>query len=161
MPIFATAGAKFYIGGPLEANFSAPLNAASFAGQTWVEVNPLENIGSFGDTANEVAFTAIGDSRTRKLKGARDAGTLELSAAIDYADAGQVAMLAAEASPNSFAFRVVFNDAPVGGTPSERLFVGLVMSAAEQLDGADNIMKVSFRVAVNSNVVRVAAAEDD
>lgn len=157
MPIFTTAGSKVYIGGVLAPNFGAPLTTATFTGQTWVEVRPLENIGSFGDTANEVTFNAISDARVRKMKGSRDAGVLELVAGIDYADAGQTAMLAAEASPNSFAFKIVFNDAPPSGTPSERYFVGLVMSAAEQLDGADNVMKVNYRVAVNSNVVRVAA----
>ena len=74
------------------------------------------------------------------------------------ANAGQTALLAAEASPNNFAFRIVFNDAPQGGTPSERRFCGMVMSASEQLDGADNVMKVTFRVGINSNIVRIAAS---
>lgn len=33
------------------------------------------------------------------------------------------------------------------------------MSASEQLDGADNVMKLNIKVAINSNVVRVAAHE--
>lgn len=158
MPIFATAGSKFYIGGPLSPTFGAPLTTTSFTGQTWTQVEPLETIGSLGDSANEVTFTAIGDQRVQKLKGARDAGTLEIVAGIDYANAGQTALLAAEASPNNFAFRIVFNDAPQGGTPSERRFCGMVMSASEQLDGADNVMKVTFRVGINSNIVRIAAS---
>ncbi len=157
MAIFTTAGSKFYIGGPLDPNYSEALIESDFTGQVWTEVAPLESIGSFGDTANEVTFTSIGEGRVNKLKGSRDAGVIELVAGLDYGDSGQTAMLAAEATPNSYACRVVFNDAPLGGSPSQRLFVGMVMSAAEQLDGADNVMKVNFRVAVNSNIVRIAA----
>lgn len=116
MPIFATAGTKVYIGGVLTPNYNAPLAQASFTSQTWTQISPLENIGALGDTANEVTFTAIGNQRVQRLKGSRDAGTLDLIAAIDYSDPGQIAALAAEASPNSYAFRIVFNDAPPGGT---------------------------------------------
>ena len=71
----------------------------------------------------------------------------------------QIALLAAEKTIHDYAFRVVFNDAPAGGTPSERLFIGKVMSASEQLDQANNAMKLNASIAINSNVVRVAAAE--
>lgn len=157
MAIFTTAGSKFYIGGPLEPNFGADLTVANFAGQVWTQVEPLEALGALGDTANAVTFATLSDGRLRKLKGVRDAGTMEIVAAIDYGNAGQIAMLAAEAEDYNYAFRLVFNDAPPGGTPSERLFVGMVMSASEQLDTVDSVMKANFSVAVNSNVVRVGA----
>lgn len=157
MAIFTTAGAKVYIGGVLAPNFGSPVTTTTFTAQTWAAIEPLENIGSLGDTSNEVTFNAIADARIHKLKGSRDAGTLEMVAGIDYGNAGQIAVLAAEASPSSYAFRIVFNDAPPSGTPSERLFIGMVMSAAEQLDGADNVMKLNIRVGINSNIVRIAA----
>ena len=81
----------------------------------------MESLGTFGDTAEEINFTSIGEERVRKVKGARNSGTLELVMGIDYADAGQIALLAAEKEIHSYAFKVVFNDAPEGGTPSERL----------------------------------------
>lgn len=156
MAIFATAGAKFYIGGPLNGPV---VTTTSFTGITWVEVQRLENLGSVGDTSEEITFDEIGVNRRQKLKGTRDAGTMEVVAGIDYDDLGQAAVLAAEATPNDYAFRIVFNDAPAGGTPSERRFVGKVMSVSEQLDTANNVMKLNMRVAVNSNVVRIAAEE--
>lgn len=159
MAIFATAGSAFYIGGTLEPDYASSMSQSDFAGETWTQVEPLETIGSFGDTAEEVTTTLISDARVRRLKGARDAGVLELVAGLDYSDAGQLAMLDAEGMPHNYAFKVTFNDAPAGGTPSERMFVGMVMSASEQLDGANNVMKVNFRIAINSNVVRVFAAE--
>lgn len=160
MPIFATAGAKLYIGGPLNG---PAVTEASFSGQTglWKEVKSLETIGSVGDVSEEVTSNLIGESRTIKMKGTRNAGTMEVVAAIDYSDEGQLAVLAAEATPNNYAFRLVFNDAPVGGTPSQRLFVALVISVQEQLDDANSVMKLNLSLGVNSNVVRVLAAEDD
>ena len=157
MTIFATNGAKFYIGG-VKNSTSADLTLADFASETWVEINETENLGSLGDTASEITFDGISSSRTRRKKGTRSAGTMEVVCGIDYADAGQIALIAAEKMPHDYAFRLVFNDAPAGGTPSERMFVAAVASAAEALDTANNIMKLNASLWVNSNVVRVNAA---
>lgn len=155
--IFATSGAKLYIGGPLAAkanNFAL----GDYAAQSWVNVDWTENIGSFGDTAAEIKFDSIGQGRTLKLKGNRDAGTMSVVCGLDYEDDGQIALRAAEATPNPYAFKVEFNDAPVGGTPSERYFIAQVMSVAEALDTANNVMKMNVSLGVNSNIVRVNAA---
>lgn len=159
MTVFATAGSKFYIGAAIDTK-NADFAAADFTSQEWVEVKPLESIGSLGDSANSVTMDAIGQSRTIKLKGSRNAGDMQIVAGIDYADPGQIALIAAEKTNNNYAFKVVFNDKPAGqnATPSSRLFVGMVMSAAEALEGANNVMKLNATVAVNSNIVRVDAA---
>lgn len=154
MSVFGTAGSKLYIGGPLNG---PTVTEASFTSQTWVEILKLEALGSVGDTSEAITFDDIGAARRVKLKGVRDAGTMEVVAGIDYEDPGQIAVLAAERTPNDYAFRLVFNDAPVGGTPSERRFVAKVMSVSEQLDTASSVMKLNMALAVNSNVVRIAA----
>jgi hypothetical protein len=78
-------------------------------------------------------------------------------AAINAADAGQIALIAAEKSDHSFPFKVVFNDAPANGTPSERYFVAYVMSAVEQLDEANNTMVVNTSLEIDGNIVKVSA----
>ena len=158
MAIFATAGAKLYVGGPLNGPVVTPTSFTT-PPQTWVEIKGLENLGSLGDTSEEITFDEIGVNRRQKLKGVRDAGTMEVTAGIDSDDPGQAAVLAADATPHDYAFRLVFNDAPPGGTPSERRFVAKVMSVSEQFDTANNVMKLSMRLGVNSNVVRIAAEE--
>lgn len=155
--IFATAGSKLYVGGPLAAQTS-DLDITDFAGQSWVRINWMENIGAFGDESTAVNFDAIEQQRTQKLKGTRNAGDMAVVCGIDYEDAGQIALLAAEATPNNYAFKVEFNDAPSGGTPSERYFIALVMSARETLDTANNVMKLNTTLGVNSNIVKVNAA---
>lgn len=241
MTIFTTAGSKLYIGAAYSAQINGDLEEADFSGQTWTEIQPLESFGSLGDTSNPVNFAEVGNARVRKLKGQRDAGDMAVVAGIDYADPGQIAVLAAEKTPYNYAFRIVFADAPpvksktatisiaapgviswaahglAAGTPvkfattgalptgltagttyyvaasgltsdefsvaatpggsaitttgsqsgvhtgssvpkgSERLFVAKVMSASENLDGADNVMKLNMSLGIDSNIVRVGA----
>jgi hypothetical protein len=157
MSIFVTAGSRLFVGG-VKAQQSADFVAADFDGESWVEVSWVENIGQFGDESAEVTFDAIGESRTLKLKGVRNAGNLSLVVGADYSDAGQAALRAAEATPDDYAFRVDFDDAPAGGTPSQRFFIAKVMSAREQLDTANNVIKLNATLGINSNVVRVDAA---
>lgn len=157
MAVYATNGAKLYIGGT-KAQQSTDFVEADFTSTTWVEIKDVENLGSLGDTAESIDFTAVGDARTRVMKGSRSAGTMEVVCGINYADAGQTALIAAEKTIHDYAFKLVFNDAPPGGDPSERLFIGKVMSASEQLDGANNVMKLNASIVVNSNVVRKDAS---
>lgn len=157
MTLYATAGAKLYIGSAIVLA-DTDLAAADFTGETWVEIRHPESLGSIGDTAQEIAFDDIGARRTKRLKGQRSAGTMEVVFGINYADPGQVALHAAEKVDSDFAFRLVFDDAPSGGTPSERMFAAMVGSASEQFDAANNVMKLSASLWVNSNVVRVDAA---
>lgn len=158
MTIYATAGAKLYIGGAM-AQKSTDLVLADFTTppQTWVEIKETEGLGSLGDTSQAVTFEGVADKRTRTLKGTRSAGTMEVVCGIDPADPGQQALIAAEKEIHDYAFKLVLNDAPAGGTPSERYFIAKVMSQSEQLDTANNVMKLNASLGVNSNIVRVNA----
>ena len=156
MGLYATAGSKLFIGTVL-ASKATDFVIADFESQAWVQVNNCENLGSFGDSAQEISFNDIGKGRAQKLKGVRDAGSMAVVCGIDYADPGQIALLAAEKSIHDYAFKVEFKDAPEGGTPSQRLFIAKVMSASEALDEANNVMKLNSSLGINSNIVRVAA----
>lgn len=154
--IFATAGSKVFIGQTMQPQ-SSDFVAADFDGMSWVEIRWLESIGQFGDESAEITFDAIGEGRTQKLKGIRNAGNMDLVMGVDHTDAGQAALLAGEATPFDYAFRVDFNDAAEGGTPSQRFFIGKIMTAREQLDTANSVVKRAGRISLNSNVVRVDA----
>lgn len=157
MAIFATAGSKIYIGGPLAAK-SSDFIEADFAAQSWQEIGWAEAIGEFGDESSEITFDAIGEGRTQKLKGVRNAGTMACRFGVSSDDLGQIALRAAQLVHNDYAFRVDFNDAPVGGTPSKRMFIAKVMTAREVLDTANNVVRLNASLGVNSNVVQVEAA---
>lgn len=153
--IFASNGAKIYI---CETAQTSEPDLSGYQALTWVEIKEVESLGTFGDTAAEIEFTALTDSRKRRLKGARDAGTLDMTMGADYSDAGQVALVAAEKTIHDYAFKVVFNDAPQGGTPSERYFIAAVASASESVETANSTLMLNCSLWVNSGITRVDAA---
>jgi len=156
MGIFATAGSKIYIGGVLDAKL-VDFVIGDFSGQSWVEIGWAEAIGEFGDESSEITFDAIGQQRTQKLKGSRNAGTMAARFGVDTEDPGQIAVRAAELGPQDYAFRVDFNDANTqSGTPSQRYFVGKIMSAREVLDTSNNVVRLNASIGVNSNIVQVS-----
>lgn len=155
MTIFATNGTKIYIGAAITV--SGNLQESDFTSQTWTEIKEVEGLGSVGDVSSEITFDAIDSSRTKRLKGTRNAGTQDIVCGIDATDAGQIALYAAEKTLHDYAFRMVLNDAPVGGTPSERLYAAKVASVAEQFDSANSVMKLAVSLWVNSNVVKIDA----
>ncbi len=156
MTIYATNGARIFIGPALAAK-SSDFVLADFPITGWVEIGETEGLGTVGDTSAEITFDGIASQRTRRLKGTRNAGTMEIVCGIDPEDEGQIAAIAAEKTPHDYAIKLVLNDAPAGGTPSERYFVAKVASAAEQYDSANSVMKLNISLWVNSNVVHVNA----
>ncbi|WAJ30956.1 hypothetical protein [Antarcticirhabdus aurantiaca] len=155
--MFATAGSILEIG-PEMAFDGDDLVAADFTSSTWTEVGGTTDLGTAGDTAQLITSDQVARARTRKAKGTRNAGSMQVMCDLDYSDAGQLALIAAEKSPRSFAFRITFNDAPGGGTPSRRMFIAYVMSTAENLGGANSVQQLQATLEIDSNIVRVAAA---
>lgn len=161
MTIYASAGSRLFIGVVKEQKSDDFVRADFSAADavTWKEINEVEGLGSVGDTSEAVSFTGMKTARTRTLKGPRSAGTMEVVCGLDGDDTGQQAAIAAEKSIHDYEFRLVLNDAPEGGTPSERYFIAKVMSQSEQFDQANNVMKLNISLGVNSNIVRVNRAE--
>lgn len=146
-----TSGTRVFISTIAVTNATDTL--AEFAALTWTEIGLIETIGDFGDEASTVNFSAIGDGRVRKSKGARDAGTMALTCAFDAADVGQNALDAAEQTNSNYAFRVVFNDGPTASYSDTIVyFRGLVLSKRLSPGGNDTILKRTFNVAVNSQL---------
>lgn len=160
--LFATAGTKLDIG-PAKAFTGTDFTATDFTtgSPTWTEVGGTTNLGSAGDTSELITSNQIGNGRTRKVKGTRNAGSMQVICDLDYADPGQLALVAAEKTRETYAFRITFNDAPADGTPSVRYFTALVMSAGEQFDEANSVMKLDATLEIDSNIVRVAAAAEE
>ena len=160
MPTFTTAGSKVFIGSA-KASTDNDLTASDLTAQTWVEISPVKSIGSFGDAAESVDVSYIGRARKMKMKGVRDAGNIELVCGLDYTNAGQQAMLAAEKTNLEFAFKIEFNDRPATGAspkPSSRMFLGIVMTATEELGEANSDMTLNTTISINTNVVKTNAS---
>lgn len=148
--IFTATGTKIFIG-PSVTN--ATDTTAEFAALTWTEIGLVESLGEFGDQSSAVTFAVIGDGRTRKAKGARDAGSVTITVGHDTTDDGQAALIAAEATYNNYAFKVVLpNRLNVTGTDEIQYFRGLVMSKRLNVGGNDNVVKDTYEVGINSPV---------
>ena len=157
MAITTAAGSKIYIG-PVRT--AATDTIAEYAALAWVEIGEVETLGEFGDESASVNFLAVGDARNRKLKGARDAGTLALTVGRDPLDPGQTALRAAEKGKFEYAFKVVAADAPdEDHTDSVYYFGALVMSARDNYGNADNVVRTTFNLGINTEILEEAAAE--
>lgn len=150
MSVNSSAGAKLYIGAA-----AATITLSGFEAVTFVEVGEIESIGEFGDEAASVTFTALGDRRTRKLKGSFDAGTLALSLGEDITDAGQSDLREALASDDDYAIKITQADqiTPSTGNPTTRYFNGKVMSFKTNVGAVDNVIRATVNIGINSAVV--------
>lgn len=149
MTVNTASGAKLYIGGTTVVS-----TLVAYQALTWVEVGEIEDAGELGDESEQVTFTALSDSRTRKLKGPRDAGSLQVVCGDDPLNPGQIAMVAAEASPQSYNFKMVLNDAvTLGGNGSNQFFRGKVFSKRRNVGAANNVVKRTFQVGVDTAIL--------
>ncbi|MFG1256314.1 phage tail tube protein [Xanthobacter flavus] len=160
MALFSASGSKIFIGA-VKVPGATDFTAADFTSETWTEIGEVESIGSFGDTSELITSNVLSRGRTRKAKGTKNAGSMEVTMNSDYADTGQLALRAAAAARDSYSFKIEFADKPsAGASPknSVRYFAALVMSANDQADEANAIIKLTSTLEINSNVVVVHAS---
>lgn len=152
MAIASTTGARVYIG-PVN---STAADESDYSSLSYTLIGEVESIGEFGDQASTINFTALEDARVRKRKGVRDAGDLSIVVANDPRNAGQLAMVAAEATEFTYAFKIVLADAPdANDTDSTFYFRGLVSSARLNVGAANEIITRTFNVLIDSAIVEV------
>jgi hypothetical protein len=159
MALYPVAGCKFYISEDPFPEKSADVVAADFTAVTWQEVGKWTSMGPYGDSAQLITTDLIGEGRTKKMKGTRNAGSMANVFAVDMTDDGQILMIEASETLNNYAFKVELNDSDggVGATNSHRLFYGLVMQSQEAGGGANTVQTMNATVEINSNIVTVAA----
>lgn len=155
MTVRTAAGARFYIG---PANETAD-ELADYTGLAYTEVGEVEDLGEFGDAWNQTTFTALSDSRVRKYKTTRDAGDANMVIGFDSGDAGQTALVAALDSKSDYAFKIVLDDGSEG-SPSQGTtwyFRAKIMSNRRNVGTNDNVVRRNVTVAINSDIIEVAA----
>jgi hypothetical protein len=163
MAVSTTAGTKFYIGPVVNPDTIGALSDEdavtffeAFETSDWTEVEEVEDLGEFGDTSEEITFTALGNRRVRKMKGPRNAGTQNVVVGRDPLDPGQQAMVAAEKTDFDYAFRVEYADArDENHTDSVEYFGAKVMSRAGNLGNVSNVTRRTFGVGINTAVYAV------
>lgn len=153
MTIGTGSGTRLYIGG---VNNDRESDLADYVADSYVEIGEVEDGGEFGDESDVITFTSLADGRTRKLKGPRDAGTMTVVVGDDMTDEGQQALVAAEAEPHDYNFKVVLDDAvTLGGTGSVHYFTGKVMSKRRTGIQASSVRRRQFAIGINSAITEV------
>jgi len=156
MTVNTAAGSKLFIGPVVDSDTDTQ---GEFEGLAYTEIGEIENFGELGDEAQSVTFTSVGDRRVRKFKGSFDAGTMSLTIGFDGADAGQTALRSALASQKDYAIKLELNDGSDGSpsSPTTFYFRGKVMSRRIQVGDANNVVRATVAIGVNSEIVEVAA----
>lgn len=158
MALYPVAGCKLFISTAIFPEQSADVTHADFGTVAWIEVKKWTSMGAYGDSAQLITTDLIGEGRTKKQKGTKNAGSMANVFATDSADPGQLKMLAAAQSYDNYAFKIELNDKGATGTPSLREFYGLVMQAQQAGGGANTIQSLNATVEINSNIVATPAA---
>lgn len=157
MAITTALGAKLYIGTTLPIDFTSEATALDdFEADVYQEVKEVESLGEFGDESNDVTFASLSDARMRHLKGVRDAGIMEVVVGRDPADAGQGALKAAQKTKFEYNVKVEVEDAVDDNhTNSVFYYRALVMSARDEIGEADNVIRTTFNLGINSEPIEV------
>lgn len=165
--IRTASGAKLFIGSSrnidtrvVEGERPEEDIIADFETEDWIEVGTIEDFGEGGDESADVTFTAVGDSRVRHLKGARDAGTRTFVVGDDPFDPGQQQMTAAEKTKFNYNFKIEIPNAPDENYRNGvEYFRGPVMSRRRSLGTNDNVIRRNFVVGNTSGVFEVLPTE--
>ena len=156
MGITTTANTKVSIGGT-----SPKADAAAYATETWVAIANIEDVGEAGSEAEIIVGKYVDQVYTRKLKGSRDNGTMDLKVGRDSSDVGYAALVAAEQTSFAYNFCVELNDKPAtGASPknSKFYFSALVASRKNSFGGADDVVTTTFSLAISGPIIEVAAS---
>lgn len=152
--VTSTNETKFYIAA---AATTVPANAAAYAALTWIEVDFLESLNEYGSQSSAVNFDSLNQGRRRKGKGIRDEGDVTVTVAHVASDLGQQAMVAAEKTPFLYPCKIELNNKPnPTGTNEVHYFTGKVMSARFGGMSTDGVVRRTFVVGIDSNILAVA-----
>lgn len=159
MPLYPVAGCKFYISTNPFTELPVDAVAGDYTGVAWIEVKKWTQMGTYGDAAQLITADLIGEGRTKKMKGSKNAGAMANVFAIDNLDTGQIKLVAVSKLAVCHAFQIELNDkAGAQVNNSYRKFYGYVMTAQEVGGGANTVQTLNSTVEINSNIVTIAAA---
>ena len=144
---FTSAGTTIAISASLPATY----DAAGFGavGMTYTAIGEITDAGEYGKEYNLVTHNPLADRKTYKRKGSYNNGSMTLQMGRVPDDAGQVLLLAAQDSDDSYSFKITLQDGTVN------YVTGQVMSYRTSIGSVDQITSASVTVEVDSDIVEV------
>lgn len=144
---FTSAGTTLAVA----AAMPATTDAAGYAAVDWVLVGDVTDMGEFGKSYDLVTHNPLAERATYKRKGNYNNGNLAVQMARVPADGGQLILIDAVDSDNSYPFRVVLQD----GTT--QYFPGQVMSYTTNVGNGGQITAAAVSIEIDGDIVEVAA----
>lgn len=135
----------------ISATLPATYNETGFEAVSYTDIGEVVNLPEYGKASNLVTHNPLGDRKTYKFKGSYNNGSVTVQLAKDSDDAGQVIVLAANDSDNSYSFEVTLNDGTV------QYFTAKVMSYTTNVGTVDQITGSTMQLEIDSDIVEVAA----
>lgn len=155
MAIHTNAKSRLFIG----AANNTISTIDQYEAETWLEINEVEYIGEFGVEGSEQTFISLADGYVRKLKGSLNSGALEVVVGRDPSDEGQNRARAAAGDWFKYPFKVELNDRPTPtGENTVYYFRAPVMSAKSNYGNADNIVRTTFALSIDGEILEIPAA---
>jgi hypothetical protein len=155
MAIHTNAKSRLFIGAA--NNTISTLD--QYEAETWLEIKEVEDIGEFGVEGSEQTFISLADGYVRKLKGSLNSGALEVVVGRDPSDEGQNRARAAAGDWFKYPFKVELNDKPTPtGENTVYYFRAPVMSAKSNYGNADNIVRTTFALSIDGEILEIPAA---
>ena len=145
---FSSAGTKLNV----VATKPATYTAVGYAALTWTagDVGEVVNMGEFGSQYSLITQELLNSRIVKKFKGNVNYGSLQLELGRAPGDEGQIILLAALASDNSYSFMVTLQD----GT--KQYFAGKVMSYTTNVGTSNQITAAACLVEIDQPIVEVA-----
>lgn len=140
MALHSSAGTCLSVSADLPATY----DAAGFGALTMTTVGELESVGEMVMRRNSGEFSNLCTGNTSVIKGNRQAITVSVVCALDEDDAGQVLMMASEASHDLYAFCVEESNGV------KNYFVGTVMAAGKQFGGDTDPVKAPYDIGIQA-----------
>jgi hypothetical protein len=144
---FTSAGTTIAITASLPATYDAA--GFSAVGMVYTAIGEITDAGEYGKEYNLVTHNPLADRKTYKRKGSYNNGSMTLQMGRVPDDAGQVLLLAAQDSDDSYSFKITLQDGTVN------YFTGQVMSYRTSIGSVDQITSASVTVEVDSDIVEV------
>ena len=154
------AGRKLSIGPVITAPVGANVewNAGNFIpvnSEDWTPIAKWQTAGALGGEQQTITTTYINEEWEEIQMGTKNPGTMQNTFGVEDMDPGQIALYAAAGDKRLYQFKIEFPDAPVGGTPSYRLFAAYVTFPAEQGGEANTAGLMQVNLVKFKNTVRI------
>ena len=130
-------------------SFTGTPDAAGFGAKTYTTIAEVTTIPAFGKTYGIVEHKPLSTRYTKKLKTSYNNGSVQLSYALDTADAGQGLLFAAVDSDSSYAYRVTMQNGTI------YYFTAQAISSPIEIGTTDAIVRGTTTLELDSNVIKV------